>query len=170
MNRSVMDTLRQVRVTALRLAAGARDMRTKNLHLRRHRMPGDPSQRHHETPAEGLLMTRCRGGCCCVAVLFAVQSFAVSDAWAQKVGSAISYQAEAGKRPTTADTSVDGSAAVKDSVDSADHHGRSNPRWNVHFQNTDIAELAAPFAARYSGTHSLTNQGQVRETTSTDFF
>ena len=182
MNRSVIDVLRSVLVTARRLAPESQDSRAGHLHLRRHRWPCDPSQRQgeeaaakygragQEPPAQGLLMTTCRDVCCCLAVVLALQSCVVRDAWAQNVSNTITRQAEGAKAPTSADTSVDGVAAVGDSVDSADHQGTANQRWNVHFQNTDIAEFAAPFAARYSGTHSLTNQGQARETLSTDVF
>ncbi|HEV2291939.1 MAG TPA: carbohydrate porin [Gemmatimonadales bacterium] len=56
------------------------------------------------------------------------------------------------------------------SAASSDSGDPSPRRWNVHFQNTDIAEFAAPFGARYSGPHSLRPGGEVSATISADLF
>lgn len=42
--------------------------------------------------------------------------------------------------------------------------------WNFHIQNTDTLQGDPPFAAQYSGTHSLKNTGEVQETVSIDLY
>jgi high affinity Mn2+ porin len=42
--------------------------------------------------------------------------------------------------------------------------------WNWHVQNTDTMQGYPPFAAKYSGAHSLPSGGQIRETVSVDLF
>ncbi len=43
-------------------------------------------------------------------------------------------------------------------------------QWNLHFQNTDIVQGDHSFPAKYSGTDSLSNKGQVQETVTADLF
>jgi high affinity Mn2+ porin len=43
-------------------------------------------------------------------------------------------------------------------------------KWNWHMQNTDIVQGDLGFPAKYSGTDSLPNGGETRETVTLDLF